>query len=273
MTSPPLQLLRLATFLLAASLTRGEELSFPAPATSADLSFPLANGQLGTLVAGNTGTNILPLLEAPKSPAADPAKPGAGFTGKSLGELRFEWLDAAAPVTAYRRQLDFAHGLAITTFKRGSAGFTWTTFVSRPDDLLVLHLLADKPGFLSFRVRLTQGDAKPAIEDRRILVLPQARAWVHPMESEVTPGKGEITVNGEGEALILVAATSDPAKLAKLPDRLKALGFGGEQHPDIQAVWTGLLERQKKSPAATDFPAYLKSLSITTGSTLPDTPP
>jgi hypothetical protein len=42
---------------------------------------------------------------------------------------------------------------------------------------------------------------------------------------------------------------------------MKALGFGGKEHPDIQAIWTGLLERQKKFPSASDFPAYLKALS------------
>jgi alpha-L-fucosidase 2 len=250
-------------FLLTLSLARAAELAFPTPAATPDLAFPISNGQLGTLVPGSTGNEFLPLLETPKStaPTADPAKPGKDFTGKPLGEFRFEWLDAAGPVTHYRRKLDLATGIATTTFNRNTAGFTATTFVSRPDDLLVLHLRADKPGFLSFRVRLTHGDAEPAIEDRRILVLPQARAWVYPMESEVTPGDGEITVHGEGEALILVAATSDPAKTAQLPDRMKALGFGGKEHPDIQAIWTGLLERQKKSPAAPDFPAYLKALS------------
>jgi hypothetical protein len=238
-----------------------EPLAFPAPAATPDLAFPLSNGRLGTLASGSTAAEILPLLESPAAPAADPAKPGAAFTGKPLGEFRFEWLDAAGAVTHYRRELDLATGIATTTFNRNTAGFTATTFVSRPDDLLVLHLRTDKPGFLSFRVRLTDGDAKPAIEDRRILILPQARAWVYPMESEVTPGDGEITVHGEGEALILVAATSDSAKIAKLPDRLKALGFGGKEHPDLQAIWTGLLERQKKSVPAPDFPAYLKSMS------------
>jgi hypothetical protein len=249
--------------VLTLALARAEPLAFPAPAATPDLAFPISNGQLGTLVPGSTGNEFLPLLEAPNSPAAaaDPAKPGTGFTGKLLGEFRFEWLDAAGPVTHYRRQLDLATGIATTTFNRNTAGFTATTFVSRPDDLLVLHLRTDKPGFLSFRVRLTRGEAKPAIEDRRILVLPQARAWVYPMESEVTPGDGEITVHGEGEALILVAATSDPAKAARLPDRMITLGFGGKEHPDIQAIWTGLLDRQKKAPAAQDFPAYLKALS------------
>jgi hypothetical protein len=241
-----------------------EPLAFPAPATTPELAFPLSNGRVGTLASGRTAIEILPLLENPERPAAAPAnptKPGAAFTGKSLGEFRFEWLDAAGPVTHYRRELDLATGIVTTTFNRNTAGFTATTFISRTDDLLVLHLRTDKPGFLSFRVRLTQGDAKPAIEDRRVLVQPQARAWVYPMESEVTPGDGEITVHGEGEALILVAATSDPEKVTKLPDRMKALGFGGKEHPDIHAIWTGLLERQKKSAPAPDFHTYLKALS------------
>jgi hypothetical protein len=253
---------RAAALFLTLGLGCAEELAFPSPAATSDLAFPLANGTLGTLAAGSTATETLPLLGSPRSPAADPAKPGAGFTGQPLGDFRFEWLDAAAPVTAYRRQLDLATGIATTTFNRGGAGFTATTFVSRPDDLLVLHLRSDKPGFLSFRVRLTRGDVLPAIEDRRILVLPQARAWIYPMESEVTPGDGEITVHGEGEALILVAASPDPDRIAKLPGRMKALGFGGNGHPDVQLVWTGLLERQRKAPApAANFPAYLKSLT------------
>lgn len=238
-----------------------DPLAFPAPAAAPDLAFPLANGRLGTLVSGSTSSETLPLLEAPAAPAADPARPGATFTGKPLGGFRFEWLDAAGPVTHYRRELDLATGIATVTFNRNTAGFTATTFVSRPDDLLVLHLRTDKPGFLSFRVRLTHDDAKPNIEDRRVLVLPQARAWVYPMESEVTPGNGEISVHGEGEALILVAATSVPEKIIKLPDRMKALGFGGKEHPDIQAIWTGLLERQKKAAATGSFPAYLEAIS------------
>ena len=253
----------IALLLLTLALARAEDLAFTAPAATRESAFPLANGKLATLASGSTSTEVLPLLAAPKSSAADPARPGAGFTGESLGELRFEWLDTAGPVTDYRRRLDLATGIATTTFKRNTAGFTATTFVSRADDLLVLHLRSDKPGFLSFRVRLTHGDAKPAIEDRRSLVLSQARAWVHPMESEVSPGDGEITVRGEGEALILAAATSDPAKIAKLPDRMKALGFGGKEHPDLQAVWTDLLERQRKTapPLAPDFPGYLRAIT------------
>lgn len=254
--------MRLASaLLLTLALARAEELRFPTPAAAPDLAFPLSNSKLGTLASGSTSTEVLPLLEAPASRSADPAKPGTGFTGKPLGELRFEWLDAAGPVTHYQRTLDLATGIATTTFERNSTGFTATTFVSRPDDLLVLHLRSDKPGFLSFRIHLTHGETKPTIQHRRVLILPQARAWVYPMESEVTPGDGEITVHGEGEALILVAATSNPSKIATLPDRLKTLGFVGPESPDLQTTWMTLFERQKNAPATPNLAAYLNRLS------------
>jgi len=241
-----LPLLGFSAAIALCPIASAGEISFPRPATSDDLAFPLGNARLGTLTAGKTDTEILPLLENPKSPAIDPAKPGAGFTGTKLGELRFQWLDADKEVTGYQRKLDLANGIAVTTFKRGTAGFTWTSFMSTSDDLLVLHLRTDKPGFLSFRVRLQQGETPAKVEDRRVLALPTARAWIYPMESEVTPGDSEITVRGEGEALILIAATSDPEMQRALPDRLKALGFGGKEHPDVFAVWNGLLERQRR---------------------------
>ena len=78
---------------------------------------------------------------------------------------------------------------------------------------------------------------------------------------DVHRDEGLAVVHGEGEALILVAASPDPDRIAKLPGRMKALGFDGNGHPDVQLVWTGLLERQRKAPAAANFRAYLKSLT------------
>ncbi len=231
---------RFTILLLTLALARAEPIVFPAPAATPELAFPLAHGKLGTLASGGTGTEILPLLGSPIRPVADPAKPGAGFRGESLGELRFEWLDTAGPVSDYHRRLDPATGIATTTFQRGGAGFTVTTFVSRSDDLLVLHLRADKPGFLSFRIRLTRGETRATLEDRRGLVLPSARAWVLPMEAEVEPGDGGITVRGEGEALVLAAA----ANPGPGSDRLAPLGFSRSGLPDLCAVWQGLLGRQ-----------------------------
>ncbi|MCW1922751.1 glycoside hydrolase family 95 protein [Luteolibacter arcticus] len=245
-----------------------EELAFPSPAASAELAFPLGNGALFSRLAGDTKRETFPLWTelAKIDQPADPKKPSLGFTGTARAELIFDWLDAEGEATGYQRQLHLTDGLATVTFKRGGAGFTWTTFISKPDELLVLHLRTDKPGSLSFRVQLDAKGRKAKVEDRRILFVEDkdfaTRAWVYPMESDVTPGENEITVKGEGEALILLAATADAAKIPRLPDRIKALT--GEGHPDTFALWNGLLERHRKAyreaNQAATFPGHLDAV-------------
>lgn len=255
---------------LATSAT-GEVLVFKEPAPVPALAFPIGNGRLGTLVAGETGSEEMALLAGPVSPEPDAAKPGAGFSGQALGIVQLDWLDAKLAATDYRRALDFQDGTVETRFKRGGAGFIATTFVSDADDLLVIHLRANKPGFLGFRLKLKQGKRVARIEDRRVLVLEgddgkasEVRAWIYPMESEVSPGDGEITVRGEGEALILIAASADPAAIPLLADRMKAHGFGGPEHPDIFRLWHTLLDRHRSAHRKAmagkpgDFASYLK---------------
>ncbi len=239
---------------LLCHLAMAEDLTFPSPAPSPDLTFPLGNGALFTSIAGETKYETFPLFTdlAKAEQPADPKKPALDFTGTARAVFTLDWLDDKAPAINYQRELKFADGTSVVTFQRDGAGFTWTTFISKPDDLLVLHLRTDKPGALNFRVELaakTQDDKgqDAKVEDRRILALQNkdlaARAWVYPMESEVTPGENEITVRGEGEALVLLAATTDAPKIARLPERVKTLV--GEGHPDTFALWTGLLERHR----------------------------
>lgn len=229
---------------------------FPSPAALPEQGLPLGNGALFTSIFGDPKYETFPLFTnlVKADQPADAKKPGLNFTGTSRAVVTLDWLDDKAPATHYKRQLNLADGTCVVTFQRGGAGFTWTTFISKPDDLLVLHLRTDKPGALNFRVELaaktrneTGQDAK--VEDRRILAVHYqdfaARAWVYPMESEVTPGDNEITVKGEGEALILLAATTDVTKIPHLPDRIKALA--GEGHPDTFALWTGLLGRHREA--------------------------
>ncbi|MEK7953174.1 glycoside hydrolase N-terminal domain-containing protein [Luteolibacter soli] len=243
-----------------------EEVTFPSPSPSPELDLPLGNGALFTRISGDTKYETFPLFTdlAKAEQPADPEKPGLNFTGTSRAVVTLDWLDDKVPATNYQRRLNFADGTSVITFQRGGAGFTWTTFISKPDDLLVLHLRTDKPGSLNFRVELAaktrnENGQRAKVEDRRILAVQYndfaARAWVYPMESEVTPGENEITVKGEGEALILLAVTTDATKIPHLPDRLKALA--GEDHPDTFALWTGLLERHREAYQAANKAATL----------------
>lgn len=247
----PLLLLASAGFCSVAGAQ--QEISFKQPAEVCEKAFPIGNGLLRARVKGRTGIEPMAIFPRGGRHPATPQVPGNAITGPAWFHFSLEWLETkGAKVTDYQRTLNLQDGTVVTTFQRGGAGFTWTVFATAEEGLIVTHLRTDKPGSLDFRVSLpTEHPAKSRVEDRRILILEgksagkpfAARAWVFPMESEVTPGEQEITVRGEGEALILLAATRDPEQISKLPDRLKPLGFGGDEHPDIFQVWTGLLER------------------------------
>jgi hypothetical protein len=243
----------LPALLLSLAIARGGEIAFEKPAKVPEKAFPIGNGKLRARVKGRTGIDPMAVFPKGGKHPATPDVPGSAFCGPAWFHFSLDWLAAKdGPVTDYKRILNLEDGTVVTTFKRGGAGFTWTVFASTVDNLIVTNLRTDKPGALNFRVTLpTEHAAVVRVEDRRILVLKgksagkpfEARAWVYPMESEVTPGEKEITVLGEGEAFILLAASRDEKEIATLPDRIKPLGFGGEEHPDLFQVWNGLLER------------------------------
>lgn len=247
--------MRWPLFLLApaclCSLAQAQEISFKQAAEVCEKAFPIGNGELRARVKGRTGIEPMAIFPKGGRHVATPQVPGNALTGPAWITFSLDWLAKDAKVTNYQRTLNLQDGTVVTTFNRGGVGFTWTVFATDEQDLIVTHLRADKPGALNFRVSLSsESPAKARVEDRRILIFEgksegkpfAARAWVFPMESEVTPGDKEITVRGEGEALILLAATRDPEQIAKLQDRIKPLGFGGDDHPDIFQVWTNLLE-------------------------------
>jgi hypothetical protein len=186
-----------------------------------------------------------------------------------LADVWVDWLDRDQPATEFSRTLDPEDGVVVTRFTRGSSGFTERVFVSEADDLTVIHLRTDKVGSLNFKIRLTRPPGVPsgeaAVENRRILTLRgkvseatdspdfEIRAWLFPMESEVTPGEKDISILGEGEALVLVATASGPSgspSLAQIGSRLEKYGFSGTEHPDISLLWEGLLERHLKAHRA-----------------------
>jgi alpha-L-fucosidase 2 len=62
----------------------------------------------------------------------------------------------APPFSAYRRDLNLILGTAHTEYTLDGVHFTRDLVVSKPDEVIVLHLKADKPGALSFRAALAR---------------------------------------------------------------------------------------------------------------------
>jgi alpha-L-fucosidase 2 len=81
-----------------------------------------------------------------------------------LGDL---FLDFDHPVTAsnYVRELDLSTAVCRVRYQANGVQFTREIFASHPDDAIVLHLTADKPGSLSFHARL--GSPHPANHFRK----------------------------------------------------------------------------------------------------------
>lgn len=143
-------------------------------------------------------------------------------------ELSFDGHDDAQE---YRRSLDLDTAIATTEYRSSGVTYTRQTFASHPDQVIVIHVSCDKPGGLSFAVKLssTQPGAQVEASDDRTLVLsgrvrdyPQrpvgavkgalrfaAHLRVSSTDGEVAAEKGSLQIENASEAtLVLSAATS-----------------------------------------------------------------
>lgn len=113
----------------------------------------------------------------------------------------------------------------------GSATVTEDVFAAKGGVLWVIHARSDMPGSLEFRVEL--GD-EAEVEGRRLLREGESRAWVFPMESDVSTVDGGIEVRGEGEALV-VAGSGEAAVAA-----MRELGVEEDRVEDVRELWQRL---------------------------------
>ncbi|RYD33858.1 MAG: hypothetical protein EOP85_20380, partial [Verrucomicrobiaceae bacterium] len=141
-----------------------------------------------------------------------------------------------------------------STYRVGSTTVTRTVLASAGDDAVVIHLLADQPGALSFRVSIPADGVKR--EDRRQLIAtpetgPASHVWVIPFESDVEPDGNGVTVRGEGEAIIVWSFSPDKTGAAELAGTWKRLAERhdpGHNPPDVTKIWHGVAEDHRKSP-------------------------
>lgn len=174
---------------------------------------------------------------------------------EELVDLKIELLSTEKP-TAFSRSIQPAKGVIESICRVGGAKITRSVVWDEESDTIMVHLLADKPGALSFRVNLgAHGANPPKITNRKELIAPPgdkpngfgAHVWVIPFESDVTPDGNAIIVRGEGEAVILLSyAAGAPAP----SDALTRLGNRydpGHNPPDPIKIWRGVLESKMKS--------------------------
>ena len=158
------------------------------PATNWYEALPIGNGRMGAMVFGGTTTEHLQLNEdtiwsgGPYQPARDSAldavkrarelvfkgtpdalseacgllyqnamgQPMKETSYQLLGDLALTFPSNSLPATNYRRSLDLDDAISVTTYKIGAVSYTREVFASFPDQVIVAHISADKPGSVSF---------------------------------------------------------------------------------------------------------------------------
>jgi alpha-L-fucosidase 2 len=98
-------------------------------------------------------------------------KPGSGYEAGAA---------ATADADAYRRSLDIANGVHQVEYERDGVTYRRTAFSSRPDQVMVIRLEADKPGIYSGRVSLADAHkATVAAKGNRITATGDLEGYVY----------------------------------------------------------------------------------------------
>jgi alpha-L-fucosidase 2 len=245
------------------------------PAREWTEALPVGNGRLGAMVFGGVNRERLQLNEDtlwaggpynPVNPDAQAALPAvrqlifagkfaaaanlitAKVLAKPIGQMPYEtvgdlFLDfpAVSSVENYRRDLNLDTAVATTTFTANGVTFTREVFSSAPDQVIVVHLTADKPGQISFTAGMTTPqNASVTVESGDTLVMSgvngdasgikgalkfQARVLVMADRGKTTATANTVSVaNANAVTLLIAAATSyknyhdvsgDPAAIVK----------------------------------------------------------
>ncbi len=93
-----------------------------------------------------------------------------------LGDLRIRF-DAEGTPAAYERALDLRTAVASTRYRLGGVEYTREAFISAPDQVLVVRLVADQPGQLHFGVALDSPHPHTVASGGETLVADGERAY------------------------------------------------------------------------------------------------
>jgi alpha-L-fucosidase 2 len=141
---------------------------------------------------------------------------------QTLGDLRIDF-DKKMPYDGYYRELDLTDAIARVTYVQDGVTFQREVFVSQPDQVMVVHLTADKPGQLSFSCEMDRPERFKTYAEGDELIMSGALSDGKGGENlqymarlkAITNG-GTVSSNDEGltvkdadEVTLLLAASTD----------------------------------------------------------------
>lgn len=226
-------------------------------------------------------------VEAEALVNADFTCQGPGSSGRQygcyqvLGNLHLSFAgDTNAPIQNYRRELNLNDAVARMSYTRGDVTFSREMFSSKPDELMVLRLSADRPGQISFDVMLDRPERfeTEATSQNELFMTGQldngtdgkglkyaARVRLLNRHGEVSATGNVLHVNHADEVILLISAATDYQ------------GFAGRQTKDPVAASLDDLNRAVKksfrkllAAHAADYQHYFKRVSLRLDSLSPD---
>ncbi|MES1158395.1 MAG: glycoside hydrolase family 95 protein [Terricaulis silvestris] len=101
---------------------------------------------------------------APEDMARRLGRPTEGYGDyQSFGELVLTFANASGDVSAYRRELDLAHGVAHVSYIQDGVRYTRDYFADYPDHVIVVRLSANRPHKISVSASLAIPDNRSKI--------------------------------------------------------------------------------------------------------------
>lgn len=225
-----------------------ELLTGPLPAFSADFAALVTDRPETTRISGFWRTGPLKRIDPSSNPKAL-AEAMSLLAVESQATLTLDWLNQSPAPTNFNHTFDPSAGFVRSTHNLGTTHVARTIFASGKEGVVFIHLIADKPGDLSFRTTLVPPGSKGEVKlvDRRELMwtspinpATKAHVWVLPFESDVESEGNTITLRGEGECLLIFTHTTaeDPEKpLAGTLSRLGERHDPGHLPPDPSKIW------------------------------------
>ena len=134
---------------------------------------------------------------------------------QTLADLFLDFADTDT-VSGYRRDLDLTTAISRTQYTVDGVEYTREVFVSSPDQAIVVHLQASKPGSINFTARLSREKATiKSVADNGLVLQGKLgvsyEAQLRPIVSggSVESADGKLTVSNADEVtLLIVGATS-----------------------------------------------------------------
>ncbi len=243
---------------------------YPQPAQKWTEALPIGNGHMGAMVFGGTASERIQFNEGTlwRGKPHDYVREGAGEQLAEIRRLTFEGSAAEAgklakekaisdpvrqlpyqpfgdlrlifpgheSVTEYRRELDLDSAVATVRYKVGDVTFKREVFASYPDRVIVLRLTADKPGQISFTLRMDSPHTDSQVE----MGVPASSRKKSPRVS-VGIGIGVGSFGSSGGVGVGVSSSRDvKAEAEKLPwlkltGRVQADGLRFESRIQIRA--------------------------------------